>query len=316
MTGEFEDDVQATYDEAKALLLRKHADYGPDNIGRSPGGPLNGLRVRMWDKQARINNLIDSGATPENESLRDSFLDLANYGIIALLVLDGHWPSAGGMLRLPHVSEEQLAEWEKELLEGAPALNTLTVVPDPGVQVWQCPNRCQLPLEPHPHRAGLARCSNCKEWVPPAKPLNTITYDQPPLAVAGAADAIWQAGKTEQARVLLSAIIGELTEAKERAEAERDKAREAVARRDDTIRTHAETIRQQQAEIENLRNDVAAVQQTRDLYKRQRDEADAGRLERAQRAKDLGEAFRECLNTDMQNLTVETYNRWMKLLEG
>ncbi len=51
---------------------KKHKDYGPTNISLSPGGPLNGLRVRMHDKTARINHLIDSGATPENESLRDS----------------------------------------------------------------------------------------------------------------------------------------------------------------------------------------------------------------------------------------------------
>jgi hypothetical protein len=47
----------------------------------------------MWDKTARINNLIDTGATPENESLRDSFLDLMNYAAIALLVIDGNWPN-------------------------------------------------------------------------------------------------------------------------------------------------------------------------------------------------------------------------------
>jgi hypothetical protein len=46
----------------------------------------------MWDKMARINHLVESGATPENESLKDSFLDLANYAIIAMLVLDGEWP--------------------------------------------------------------------------------------------------------------------------------------------------------------------------------------------------------------------------------
>ena len=79
-------------DGAGNLLLKKHRDYGPSNIAGAPGGPLNGLRVRMWDKTARINHLIDSGATPENESLRDSFLDLLNYSAIALLVLDGKWP--------------------------------------------------------------------------------------------------------------------------------------------------------------------------------------------------------------------------------
>jgi len=79
-------------DQAGNLLLRKHNDYGPLNISQSPGGPLNGLRVRMWDKLARINNLIDNSKNPENESLRDSFIDLANYSLIALMVLDGTWP--------------------------------------------------------------------------------------------------------------------------------------------------------------------------------------------------------------------------------
>ena len=86
-------DVWATLDSAGNLLIKKHKDYGPTNISLSPGGPLNGLRVRMHDKTARINHLIDSGATPENESLRDSFIDLLNYSAIALMVLDGKWPS-------------------------------------------------------------------------------------------------------------------------------------------------------------------------------------------------------------------------------
>ncbi|NBR61474.1 MAG: DUF1599 domain-containing protein [Actinobacteria bacterium] len=87
----FEKAVSSKYIEAERLLLRKHMDYGPKNISGSPGGALNGLRVRIHDKLARINNLYDSGATPENESLRDSFLDMANYAIIALLVLDDEW---------------------------------------------------------------------------------------------------------------------------------------------------------------------------------------------------------------------------------
>lgn len=88
----FESDVSAVFREAEALLLKKHKDYGPTNISRAPGGALNGLRVRMHDKTARINHLIDSGVAPENESLRDSFIDLLNYSAIALLVLDGDWP--------------------------------------------------------------------------------------------------------------------------------------------------------------------------------------------------------------------------------
>ena len=91
MNSDFIKAVQGKYDEAEKLLLKKHKDYGPKNISASPGGAINGLRVRIHDKLARINNLYDNGATPENESLRDSFLDMANYALIALLVLDGEW---------------------------------------------------------------------------------------------------------------------------------------------------------------------------------------------------------------------------------
>jgi len=79
-------------DDCGNLLLDKQEDYGPLNISRAPGGPLNGLRVRIYDKISRINNLIETGAEPNNESLRDSFVDLANYATIALMVIDGTWP--------------------------------------------------------------------------------------------------------------------------------------------------------------------------------------------------------------------------------
>lgn len=80
-----------TIKELSDLLLSKHKDYGPKNISQAPGGAINGLRVRMHDKLARINNLIDSGANPEHESLEDSFKDMANYAIIGLLVLRKQW---------------------------------------------------------------------------------------------------------------------------------------------------------------------------------------------------------------------------------
>jgi hypothetical protein len=87
----FEQAVKETMQELGDLLLSKHKDYGPKNISDSPGGPLNGLRVRMHDKTARINNLIDSKQDARHEPLEDSFKDLANYAIIALLVLRGKW---------------------------------------------------------------------------------------------------------------------------------------------------------------------------------------------------------------------------------
>ena len=89
----FVNDLGNTTSELFDLLLTKHADYGPKNISESPGGPLNGLRVRMHDKLARINNLVNTNKNPEHESLEDSFKDMANYAIIGLLVLRGQWDS-------------------------------------------------------------------------------------------------------------------------------------------------------------------------------------------------------------------------------
>lgn len=89
----FEANVRRVADTNILMLLRKHEDYGPKNIANAPGGALNGLRVRMHDKLARINHLIDKGVDPRNESLADSFLDLANYALIAQLVLRGEWPN-------------------------------------------------------------------------------------------------------------------------------------------------------------------------------------------------------------------------------
>jgi hypothetical protein len=89
--AEFATVVRNTMTELGDLLISKHRDYGPKNISDSPGGPLNGLRVRMHDKTARINNLVDNGGSAQHEPLEDSFKDLANYAIIALLVLRNQW---------------------------------------------------------------------------------------------------------------------------------------------------------------------------------------------------------------------------------
>ena len=88
---QFEEDVRIIYDELMSVLLKKHKDYGPKNIADAPGGALNGLRVRIHDKTARINNLVDRHSDPMYESIEDSFKDLANYAIIALLVLRDKW---------------------------------------------------------------------------------------------------------------------------------------------------------------------------------------------------------------------------------
>lgn len=69
-------------------MIRKQLDYGPQNI--SAWGPI-GVAVRLTDKIERLRNLLLKGRKPQNESLRDTAIDIANYGLILLLLLDGEW---------------------------------------------------------------------------------------------------------------------------------------------------------------------------------------------------------------------------------
>jgi hypothetical protein len=87
-------DLAMILDEAEELLLKKHQDYGPDNINKSPLGPLAGLLVRLHDKQARAIHLINKGTDANYESLEDTFMDMLNYSAIAILVLRKQWPKS------------------------------------------------------------------------------------------------------------------------------------------------------------------------------------------------------------------------------
>ena len=87
-------DIDTITNELTAILLKKQQDYGPLNIAHAPGGAMNGLRVRMHDKLARLNNLVDKGNTPNYESIEDTLIDLANYAIIGLLVQRRQWEGA------------------------------------------------------------------------------------------------------------------------------------------------------------------------------------------------------------------------------
>jgi hypothetical protein len=90
----FDELVRQLASDSAKLLLSKHRDYGPTNIAGAPGGALNGLRVRLYDKLARLNHLIETGADPQHESLIDTAVDITNYGLILQLVLLDEWPEA------------------------------------------------------------------------------------------------------------------------------------------------------------------------------------------------------------------------------
>jgi plasmid replication initiation protein len=89
---EFAFNVWSIMDEIGNLLITKQMDYGPGNINNAHGGPINGLLVRIGDKFERLKNLFKSGTTPKYESIEDSFKDMANYAVIALMIQRGVWP--------------------------------------------------------------------------------------------------------------------------------------------------------------------------------------------------------------------------------
>lgn len=91
--GQFVDDSAGIYAELQQVLVAKQRDYGPYNISRAPGGAINGLLVRMNDKMERLKHLYYTDGEPQNESIEDSFIDIANYAVICLMVQRGKWPA-------------------------------------------------------------------------------------------------------------------------------------------------------------------------------------------------------------------------------
>lgn len=65
-------------------ITRKQRDYGPDAITRF--GSI-GILVRVHDKVARLENLAAKNSeNPENESIRDNYLDLLGYAALGIIL--------------------------------------------------------------------------------------------------------------------------------------------------------------------------------------------------------------------------------------
>jgi len=82
------------------VFVKKQADYGPTNIGMGLAKvvededvqkSLLGLSVRMNDKVQRLMNLTFNKKKPNNESIEDNLLDIANYAVMALIVKHKKW---------------------------------------------------------------------------------------------------------------------------------------------------------------------------------------------------------------------------------
>jgi len=93
----FSGDQDLEYAMAKILkelfdiFKKKQKSYGPKNI--STFGE-RGVVVRMNDKLQRLIRLVwEDVANPlQDESIRDTYIDMADYALIAILVREGVWP--------------------------------------------------------------------------------------------------------------------------------------------------------------------------------------------------------------------------------
>lgn len=69
-------------------FIKKHKDYGKGNILDT--GEL-GIIFRVNDKLRRLQNLSAGDKKPENESINDTWLDIAVYAVIAILLRKGQF---------------------------------------------------------------------------------------------------------------------------------------------------------------------------------------------------------------------------------
>ncbi len=97
---ELSQEFREIQNEMYEMFARKHLDYGLNNIAL--GGDLTndddkkfsltGLAIRLTDKISRLKNLLINGKNfVKGEGMEDTFIDIANYGIIGLLVGRDKW---------------------------------------------------------------------------------------------------------------------------------------------------------------------------------------------------------------------------------
>jgi len=69
--------------ELKHIIISKQLDYGKENILKF--GEY-GVLVRTSDKFERLTNLLQKSQIPKNESIDDTWIDLAGYSVLAKML--------------------------------------------------------------------------------------------------------------------------------------------------------------------------------------------------------------------------------------
>jgi hypothetical protein len=75
-------------EELLQMFLKKHKDYGKGNI---LSVKELGIALRISEKIERIKHLLMQGETPANESVEESWIDIAVYAAIAILLRRGQF---------------------------------------------------------------------------------------------------------------------------------------------------------------------------------------------------------------------------------
>lgn len=81
--------IRSVCDDLRETLLRKNSDYGssvfnPPVLNTSLSAE-SAIHVRLSDKFARLSNLLSSQKEAANESIEDTFLDIAGYCVLELV---------------------------------------------------------------------------------------------------------------------------------------------------------------------------------------------------------------------------------------
>jgi hypothetical protein len=86
------DGMLSVFDECVELALKKNHDYsGGKHIDNIPLTGTHGLAVRLLDKVCRLLSLHEVSAEVQDEKLRDTFMDIVNYGTFGVMLLDDTW---------------------------------------------------------------------------------------------------------------------------------------------------------------------------------------------------------------------------------
>jgi len=74
--------------ELLEMFLKKHHDYGKGNILDTKE---LGIAFRVSDKLNRLKFLLSNNKNPQNESIEETWVDIAVYSVIAVLYRRGYF---------------------------------------------------------------------------------------------------------------------------------------------------------------------------------------------------------------------------------